>query len=89
MVSSSHLVTRRFRLVCRRLQMSFLSEIQGFSKTRLKRAETEVTTVGGRRVRESRDEDGNVTSEVRGKRFLFPTNSGAETQVGQCCHLCI
>ena len=44
--------------------MSFLSEIKNFSKSSLKKAETEVTTVGGRRVRETRDEHGHVTSEV-------------------------
>ena len=44
--------------------MSFLSEIKKFSKSSLKKADTEVTTAGGRRVRETRDEHGHVTSEV-------------------------
>ena len=54
--------------------MSFLSEIKKFSKSSLKKADTEVTTVGGRRVRETRDEHGHVTSEVRGVISVFDPN---------------
>ena len=54
--------------------MSFLSEIKKFSKSSLKKADTEVTTVGGRRVRETRDEHGHVTSEVRGVISVFDQN---------------
>ena len=53
-----------FSCIEEKLEMSFLSEIKEFSKSSLKKADTEITTVGGRRVRETRDEHGHVTSEV-------------------------
>ena len=74
--------------------MSFLSEIKKFSKSSLKKADTEVTTVGGRRVRETRDEHGHVTSEVRSLRlssqlvFLSLESLTPECEIFTCLEYC-
>ncbi len=44
--------------------MSFLGDIQGFSKSKLRKTSTEVTTVGGRRIRETRDDHGRTSTQI-------------------------
>ncbi|XP_033978492.1 dual specificity protein phosphatase 19-like [Trematomus bernacchii] len=65
---------------------SLSQEIQGFSKSRLKKQCTRVTTVTGRRLLERRgggeDDDGGVEEEEEGAAFGFVEDTSLDLQVG-------
>lgn len=63
---------------------SLTCEINGFSKTRLKKQSTRVTTVTGRRLIETLGEDGDVqqVEEPSDAAFGFVEDSCLDLQVG-------
>ena len=64
--------------------MSFLRDIQTFSKSGLKSTPTEVTSVDGRRVREVKDPaSGHVTSEVLDAGLGFVGDYKPDLQVAE------
>ncbi|KAF3841642.1 hypothetical protein F7725_023593 [Dissostichus mawsoni] len=73
---------------------SLSQEIQGFSKSRLKKQCTRVTTVTGRRLLERRgdgeDDDGGgrgVEEEEEGAAFGFVEDTSLDLQVGVVTHV--
>ena len=73
--------TNVFRL---QITMSFLSEIAGFSKSRLKTTSTTVTTMGGRQYLETRDKYGRSSRTLltEGEDLMYIGDTKPDLQVG-------
>ena len=63
--------------------MSFLKDIEGFSKKKLKSVDTEITTVDGRRLKETRDHYGRCHLENVGGSLGYVGDVKPDLQVGE------